>query len=280
MSEALTRHCPFCASKPGQACRTRTGRECAGPHMQRITGSQPEPELRQALCCKCGQIRTFSDNYYFRRNSDPNYSYGYLGGAASRRGWRKTATLKCRECGRGTCHALLLAVGVADWEEQAQQFILGGEPQWHWTEEYRDRLRADYFAQFPRNPNLRHRYWVAEAREAWAAQTYRVTALCGEPMELHVDPDACRSTPSDGKQLEPDEIDWDTEFEDTDTGMWWVDMECVDCLAVANRNRLEDMRERVRRRLAAAVLAVGRLNAATLETLEEHLAKITGARRG
>lgn len=37
--------------------------------------------------------------------------------------------------------------------------------------------------------------------------------------------------------IAPGRIDWDTEFEDPKTGLWWVDMDCVDCLRVANAQR-------------------------------------------
>ncbi|GLP83585.1 hypothetical protein TUM20984_50050 [Mycobacterium antarcticum] len=42
-----------------------------------------------------------------------------------------------------------------------------------------------------------------------------------------------------------DRIDWDTEFEDPETGGWWVDMDCVNCLRVTNEQRAARERERL-----------------------------------
>lgn len=49
---------------------------------------------------------------------------------------------------------------------------------------------------------------------------------------------------------QPREIDWDTEFEDPETSLWWVDMSCVDCLRVANDRRRARRRERLEHLLA------------------------------
>lgn len=63
-----------------------------------------------------------------------------------------------------------------------------------WSTEERRRIQRQYRQGFPRNPYLHHRYWVAEARAAWAADQKEVIGLCGEPMELDYDPDGPQET--------------------------------------------------------------------------------------
>lgn len=247
---ALTHHCPFCGAEPKQPCQTRiNGKTRDWPHAQRVAAGEPakpEPEPRQALCCECGHSRTVGANFY-PRDRDPNRVGGRF---TDKRGWRQTVSLKCDACGHSTRHALLPKPGADDWEELKQRFVLGGEPpSKYWDDEDRKRLRAEYFAQFPRNPELSHRYWVTEAKEAWAAGRRDVTALCGAPMTLNRDPDRPAANPGH-EPIAPDRIDWDTEYEDHDTGLWWVDMDCVDCLAVSNRLRLASRRKLLKEWLA------------------------------
>ncbi|MEZ0355490.1 hypothetical protein [Mycobacterium sp. SA01] len=138
----------------------------------------------------------------------------------------------------------------------------------------REVLRARYFAQFPRNPSLDHRYWVNEARDAWADGSKRVTALCGAPMILQRDPNgpAADQTPDD-ELVEPDDMS-DTEYEDPETGLWWVDMACVDCIAVANGVRLERQRKALMRELIDAATRVKDLDPVRVAELRERLAKL------
>lgn len=59
---ALAHDCPFCGAAAGQACRTRnSGREQGHPHMRRIalTQAREQRSAEQALCCVCGNLRTY-----------------------------------------------------------------------------------------------------------------------------------------------------------------------------------------------------------------------------
>lgn len=150
-SRALSYDCPFCPALAGEPCRTRnSGREQDWPHSRRIARTTPPDGRYQAtyvdaLCCVCGCRRQISSDYH--RYNDPNYGDGAEG---KRKGWRRTQTLKCDECSRRTRHAILCG---NDYDERILQYVLGGE----WSGQYppdRDRLRAEYFAQFPRNPKL------------------------------------------------------------------------------------------------------------------------------
>ncbi|MDX1878214.1 hypothetical protein SBE55_10330 [Mycolicibacterium sp. 141076] len=281
-TEALKRRCPFCGAKPGQRCRVRitsSGGERDWPHARRIAACRPpKPALDpvQALCCECGQLRTVSAGYY-TSYKDPNSS---AGGFEDKRGWRRTCTLKCAQCGKSTRHALVHkheASDQGDWCERTQRFVLGGEsPNEYWDEDYRKKLRTEYFAQFPRNPQLKHRYYVSEAKEAFAAGQKTITSLCGAPMDLDFDPNLSTKAEPNNQLVKPDRIDWETEFEDRDTGMWWVDMQCVDCLSVSNRIRIKHQRQEVLAKLLEASAAIEALGAQDLAALSKHLDALIG----
>lgn len=239
---ALAHHCPFCGADPGRPCRTHRGRghEVDHPHSRRITLARPDiqaiesaaKEPVNALCCECGQLRTVSADY--SRYRDPNHADSDQGRTG---GWRLTQTLKCSACGDRTRHALLRRhdAPYRDADEQRQQWILGHDVD-GWGSD-RGWARAEYFAQFPRNPYAHHWYVVDEAQAAWDKGERVVTSLCGEPMTLHRDPKTARSGDIPMAQLvEPEEVR-DIEYEDETTGLWWEDMTCVNCLRVTNERR-------------------------------------------
>ncbi|BDY31451.1 hypothetical protein hbim_05403 [Mycolicibacterium mageritense] len=249
---ALNHRCPFCHSDPGQLCRTHRGRggELDHPHSRRIGLSGPaqqrDPAARvNALCCECGALRTVSDDYYSRRQ-DPNDSYSDQG---RKEGWRRTMSLKCDACGVRTRHAVLNPPGAfRDGDERRQLIALGDSDtsDYPFSEEHIARLRQEYRQLFPRNPYLRHRYWTKEANQAWDDGSKKVIALCGEPITLECDP----RQPSKKKEAETpgylvaDQLS-DTEYEDPETGMWWIDMACVDCCRVSNNNHRAHQRKRL-----------------------------------
>ena len=110
-------------------------------------------------------------------------------------------------------------------------------------------------AQFPRNPYLHHRRWRSETREAWQAGRREVAALCGAPTPLERDPDTTWSEPPDDELIAPGEVR-DQDYEDPETGLWWVEMDCVDCLRVSNaiqrQIRIRKARDAINAALASA----------------------------
>lgn len=286
---ALAHRCPFCGVEPGHACRTHRGRgrELDWPHSRRIQAlgdlgarmraaaeqlprpsdavidqqvgdklspapAQDQKPPRRALCCECGQLRTFSANYHFAL-ADENAPQS-VGHFTDPRGWRATGTLKCAHCGRRTRHAVLREPDprFRDYDERVQEYTLGGE----WHDQYapdRDRLRAEYFAQFPRNPYLTHRRYTAEAQKAWDDGTKWVTALCGAQIEVKVDPrQAAKYSKPEHRingYLVAEQLS-DIEYEDPETGLSWIDMDCVDCWRVSNRKHWEAQRKRLEYLLA------------------------------
>lgn len=248
---SLAHRCPFCHSDPGQQCRAHRGRghELDYPHSRRIALARPAEERRptkrvNALCCECGNLRTVSSDY--SRWQDPNHSGSTRGKAE---GWRKTYSLKCDACGERTRHALLSPADAQyrDWDEQQQRIALGDDDnsKYPMGEENIERLRREYRELFPRNPYLRHRRFTEDAKKAWAEGHKQVTALCGEQITIHVDP----NSPSTKKTEEPGRIVADqlsdTEYEDPETGLWWLDMACVDCCRVSNNLHWAARRERM-----------------------------------
>lgn len=280
---ALGHRCPFCNADPGQACRTHRGRGTATAlHSRRIaltrSVAERQPAARaNALCCSCGSLRTVSNDY--RRSQDPNEADSPQG---RKEGWRRTQSLKCAVCGQSTRHALLMPADsrFGDWDEKCQRYILGGD----WDGQYPpdlERLRDEYFAQFPRNPYLRHRYWTNDAQAAWGQGERVVTALCGEKITLEHDPSAPSSTrtTSSDDLLKPDEMR-DQEYEDDETGMWWVDMQCVNCLAVSNGEKLKHQRRELLTQLLEVSAVANTLDAGEVASLREHLVQILAARCG
>lgn len=252
---ALAYRCPFCHSDPGQQCRAHRGRGHAldRPHSRRIALTRPAEERRpaahvNALCCVCGNLRTVSSDY--SRWQDPNHASSAEGTA---QGWRRTQSLKCNECGEPTRHALLYPADgrLRNWDELRQRIALGDPDTstYPMSEEGIERLRREYREMpFPRNPNLKHRFYIADAQKVWDEGRRDVIALCGEPDTIETDPKTWGTSKADnnrqrnGGYLVAEQLS-DIEYTDLDTGLEWIDMDCVDCCRVANNNRRARRRE-------------------------------------
>lgn len=269
---ALDYDCPFCGAHAGQQCHALRGRRGeVSPHMRRVRrwsmandmdkGREAAPTRARALCCECGALRTVSSNFSFPRSDVDRVVEAAFDDP---RGWRCTGTLKCDHCGRPTRHALLRDDLRRDYAEEVQRFILGGDELTGTYQPDLNRLRKWYMPQFPRNPYLKHR-WSADAEaEARRRRLSHLIALCGASAPLpsnavYVSYDDC-----DG--FVPEEVR-DQEYEDAETGLWWVDMDCVDCLRVANQKRLEWRREDLALRLSKLALEAESLDAATVDQL-------------
>lgn len=286
---ALKHRCPFCHSDPGQACRANRGRgrELDHSHSRRIALTKPAEtrtpaQPRKALCCQCGHQRTVSANH-FTSMKDPNAPYGDQGKSL---GWRSTRTLKCEACGERTRHAVLRGDDEKhpDWDEFHQRIALGAPDtrRYPLDDESIKRLRREYRQLYPRNPFLHHRYWINEAKTAWDEGHKTVTAVCGEQVTIDFDPHQPKNWSQ--KKREPggivaDQLS-DTEYEDPDTGLWWVDMDCVDCCRVANRLYWDKQRERLKWFLAHFALKTDAIPDLDVGVLVEHLDKLYNDAKG
>lgn len=282
---ALKHRCPFCHSEPGHQCRTLRGRgpEIDTVHSRRIALALPEdrrvrvPAQVKALCCQCGNLRTVSEDY--SRYQDPNNAHSPQG---RKEGWRKTESLKCDECGQRTRHAILHADGrFRDWDEVRQRIALGDPDtsQYPMGEENIKQLRREYRQLFPRNPNLRHRFRIADAQKVWDEGGRDVIALCGEPDTIETDPKTWGTSKADknrernGGYLVAEQLS-DIEYTDLETGLEWIDMDCVDCCRVANRVRMDAKRDRLKWFFTYFALKMESIPDLDVGELEEHLDKL------
>lgn len=199
---------------------------------------------RKALCCICGSVRTCrrarnhrEENYWFSRRIDLDWH-------------RETGELKCQECGRVTTHALLHPEG--DWavdHAEMMQRVATGNTHGHLNEAQLAEVVAKYRQGLPRNPYLYHRWYVEDAQAAWDTGKRTVKALCGETIKLKRDPSgpSSRCAKGDDGQVKPERVR-DQEYEDAATGLWWAEIDCVDCLRTwhlellrRRRNKLSDL---------------------------------------
>jgi hypothetical protein len=195
----------------------------------------------KALCCTCGSIR---ECRRARNHRPENY---WLSGPINNDWWRETGDLKCAECNSITTHALLHPDGdkFRDHAEMMQRVATGNSHS-NLTADELAVVRQKYRQGPPRNPELNHLWWMSDAQAAWDSGKRIVAGLCGAPMTIDRDPSS-RESParwekSDDRQIEPKKVR-DQEYEDPKTGMWWTEMDCVDCLRVWHLELLRQRRE-------------------------------------
>lgn len=201
--------------------------------------------LKNALCCVCGAVRSC------RRPRNHKMENYWLAAPVDRNWHRETGDLKCPECGRVTTHAIIHAEkdALRDHAEMMQR-VATGNNHGNLNAAQLDAV-ADKFRQgTPRNPYLRH-YWYREvAQEAWDAGRRTVKGLCGEPMPLDRDPrqfhEKCSGEQrwDDDQQFKPMTVR-DMEYEDPETGLWWTESDCVDCLRVWHLRLLSQQRKKL-----------------------------------
>lgn len=213
-------------------------------------------QLRQALCCECGQLRT----YKRARNQR-----GYWGD----RNWeRSLGDLKCATCSKVTAHALLNDSG--DWDEEKQLVALGDDEAMGWSLERRQQLRDEYRRGFPRNPLTHHLWWKGEEDAAREAGQKQFQAMCGEPVNV---PEKRREGTTPQQQRMPAQAKevnlYEEEFQDPDTGLWWRDGDCVDCLRHRHAWLLRDRRTKLSALLIKVVASIDEVDAAMVEKLNE-----------
>ncbi|WP_460358981.1 hypothetical protein [Mycobacterium sp. ZZG] len=201
--------------------------------------------ILNALCCVCGNLRTCrrprnhkAENYWFAGPIDRNWH-------------RETGDLKCSECGRITTHAIIHPEkdSFRDHAEMMQR-VATGNSHGHFNAAQLEEVATKYRQGLPRNPYLVHYWYKNVAQEDWDAGRCTTKALCGEKITLHRDP----SGPSSGKrrgddrQIKPADAR-DQEYEDSETGLSWIEADCVDCLRVWHlellRQRREDLVEKM-----------------------------------
>lgn len=189
-------------------------------------------QVKQAMCCICGSLRECRRPRNYRQE---NY---WLRGPVDLDWHRETGDLKCAECGRVTAHALLHPAGfeLRDHAEMMQRVATGNSHSHFKNQQQLDEVAAKFRQGFPRNPELNHFRYDHDAQAAWDAGRRTVKALCGAQMPVHRDPSGPSSSKKargaqDDRQIKP-KLVRDQEYEDTETGLWWSEVDCVDCLRV------------------------------------------------
>lgn len=157
---------------------------------------------------------------------------------------RDIGELKCTPCGRVTRHA---AVNGNDHDEVTQSVALGLKREGWGNEGLRDRWRQG----LPRNPHLYHLFWSEDWTKAVEHRTL-LTAFCGD----RIKPPQASVNVSDVRDLnqgKPLAAPGDTEVEDPETGLVWVQQDCVNCLRVWNEIRLHRRRQRLQKLMTVAL---------------------------
>ncbi|GFG71850.1 hypothetical protein [Mycolicibacter senuensis] len=203
-------------------------------------------KIRQALCCTCGEVRTCRqarnrqrENYWLCSPVDPNWH-------------RELGDLKCANCGEITRHAILHREGDPhrDHAERITRIALGGkDPYGDAYTATRHQIREAYRQGRQPNPLMNHLWATSDAQAARKAGRTTVITFCGEVQKL---PEKSRTRGGD-ELLQPDPVRFDQEYEDPETGGWWVEMDCPDCYRVANEERMATRRQHLKLLLACAL---------------------------
>lgn len=217
---------------------------------------------KKALCCVCGTIRSCRRPRNYRRE---NY---WLSGPIDRDWHRETGDLKCCECGRVTTHAIVLPAD--DTRRDHAEILHKAATGWVYratSAEAHQRVQQRWRQGMPRNPYRRHIWWISDEKKARDAGEEFFLTICKEriPVPKRTAAERNTSTPTD-EFIEPREFH-DVDREDPETGLWWFDVDCVDCLYRANSIALEEQREALKVKLQEVADKITSLDARTVSEL-------------
>lgn len=213
-----------------------------------------------ALCCVCGNLRTCRRPRNYQRENR------WLNGPVDPSWHRETGDLKCDVCGNITVHAIITGDNHA---EEIRKAATG----WHYKEldaDGRHRVQERWRQGRLENPFLRHQWWTSDERAAREAGKTRFQAICMAeiPVPARTPEDRDRSY-AHNELAAPSEFH-DVDREDPETGLWWFDVDCVDCLYRSNAIALEYQRKELQKRLSEIVDKVSSLDATTVAVLLHH----------
>lgn len=213
--------------------------------------------FQQALCCTCGTVRECrrarnhrGENYWLSDPVDPDWH-------------RETGDLKCAECGCVTRHAL---VTNSDYDENLHRVATGWDIGFPKPEKVA-RVQRLWRVGVPQNPYLNHRWFTSTETAARQAGKTHFQALCMAQVPMPEVPSERRRTAHrDDGPVKPQAFH-DVDREDPDTGLWWFDNDCVDCLSRANAILSDRRRDALRARLQAIVDRISKLDSQTVLSL-------------
>lgn len=224
----------------------------------------------QALCCLCGELRTCRrprnrkwENYWLQYSFDPDWH-------------RETGDLKCDNCGRVTTHAIITG---NDHAEKIREAATG----WHYkvlNEEDRRRIQQRWRQGLPRNPFARHIWWCSDEEKARAAGKSHFQAICKAEIPVPtLTREQRRANGSAGYGIDefvkPKEFH-DVDREDPDTGLWWFDVDCTDCLYRSNAITAEHLRDVLKEKLLEVAGKLSTLDTATVAALVDQFRAVDG----
>ena len=217
--------------------------------------------MLQALCCVCGTLRTCRRPRNYRRE---NY---WLSEPVDRDWHRETGDLKCGNCDKVTRHAILLPESTwRDHAEEIHRMAIGWEFK-NMTQGTHQRVRERWREGLPRNPYLRHQWWISDETAARAAGETHVITICQTytPLPKKV---TKKGTGVDRDQfMKPKQYGLEEGYEDPSTGLTWISMTCPDCYRRSNAIALDEQRKALRDKMLDAAAKLSTLDARTVERL-------------
>jgi hypothetical protein len=213
-------------------------------------------ELKQALCCICGTLRTC------RRPRNYRPENRWLYGPVDRDWHRETGDLKCDECGRITTHAIITGDNHA---ERIREAATG----WVFkclTDADHQRIRQAWRQGIPQNPRKRHLWWAGDRRKAFDAGQSHFLAICKAEIPVP------KTLPKSDHIYASDELVapnrfHDVDLEDPETGLWWYETDCTDCLYRSNMIALDRQRDELKEKVLDIAGKISKLDARTVAEL-------------
>lgn len=202
---------------------------------------------------------------------------------AGRRDWhREVGDLKCEECGRITTHAIILPADDT-WRDHAESIreIATGWVNNRLNEDDYRRIRQAWRQGTPQNPRKRHFWWGSDLDEARAAGQSHFRAICEVEIPVpQMESGEGTNTYAGDELVAPDQFH-DVDLEDSETGLWWYEVDCTDCLYHSNVAALNRQRKALQSKIEGLAGKIAYLDAATVAHLLDQFndAEIIGGAR-
>ncbi|MHC9292495.1 hypothetical protein ACRCUN_08490 [Mycobacterium sp. LTG2003] len=135
------------------------------------------------------------------------------------------------------------------------------------SSEARKRIQERWRQHRTENPYLHHLWWISDEEKARAAGRTHFQAICKAMIRVPEQLPKVRGTICDENDMVAPTWFHDVDREDPDTGLYWFDVDCVDCLSRANAIALQWQREELAEKLQAIVEKVSTLDARTVISL-------------
>lgn len=217
---------------------------------------------KQALCCVCGNIRQCRRPRNYRRENI------WLHEPVDREWHREVGDLKCDECGRITTHAIILpgTDGLRDHAETLRK-IATGWTRSHLNDRDYDRIRTAWRQGTPQNPRKRHLWWTTDLNAARTAGQTTFKAICLADIPVPQMQSEKGANGYDFDELIAPNRFHDVDYEDPETGLWWYEVDCTDCLHRSNTIALNEQRKSLKTKMQEIVDKIDGLDARTVAEL-------------